>query len=1649
MHMHKRIEHPKGRLSGFSLVLLAIVATLALLAAPAQAAEKHTFDPLLSLRGDCSIEPLDEVPDPGLCPGTPGIDHPPKKFTEPCGTAVDRYGDIYVSSKAQGTTLPLGKAGRIDVFNAAGEYLTEIKDEEGPCKLAVDSEGNVYAVGNSHTVRFKAKSFPPVKGSEYEGSTIDAESCNFESVAVDPSDDHLYRSCGQIFEYGSAAEGSALRGGVDEVQRLAVDASGGSFKLVYTERTAGYSGATEPGASGATADFTAGSSVVSSIVGASGTGTLTAGSTAVTSVTTALGKFRSGRPISGPGLSEATGTGDFSPGSKTVTNVSLATGTFAVGQTVFAPGVPDGTTITALAPGTLTLSDAAGGASQVGAPILATTTVAEVTRGETGQFIRLSLPAAASSGAAPLESIGLAGTNTYAFGPGVPPKAELTSLGPNQLSEGSAVVFFNLGNGDLTAGSNAVTNVLVERGTFAAGQFVAAPGVPEGTTITAVELEKEEEVNLEVKKFYKITLSAPPSVTEKGSIHSTSAAANTAASVPLTVGDFSNQSQVQETAAIPFGASSATVQAALEALPAIGPGNVSVTGGPGGSAPYLIAFQGRLANIDVPSLGAEGSELSGSAATAAITTDTDGYDGAIGRQGAASSGRAGLDRGLLEITADVAVDGKSHKIYASGTDAPFGEASIKSARAFVFDGADGHLECEIDGSEVPGGFGFGFGKAGVAVDQSNGDLYLSDVAQREVVDQFDSECHYLGQIEHSFSGGPNSPFGAGLALDAPYEGEPGYDSPNQGELYVAQGNAAAQYHLDAFAPLKPPKPAEVRAQHVASVSATEALLEAEVNPNGQPTTYHFQYISQADFEADGESYGEGSSSVPVSEASAGSDAFFKPVSASISGLDPKSAYRFRLVATNHCKEAEPEVPCTTTGEGKPGEEGEDAAFATYGPEPGTPDGRAYELVTPPDTNGLTPTAGIGNNAFSVDFTTALVSPDGQSVSFGTEGGSLPGLEGGGFHDLYTATRGPDGWQTSFAGLNGAQAAREVFPGGLAPDHRYSFWAIGAGAGGTLAEGHYLRGPGGVEPIPGAGGSLTAEGLWIGPGGDQVLYTSASGGVIYERSAAGGPPEALSILPGESTPTGGTYRGISADGGAVVFKAGDDLYVRLGGLETQRVAEASPVPDGTSGLAFAGVSAGGHRIAYLLLNHTKPRRPNPVFPENSGPRQGQIFTYDTETQQTVALGSGDEAVPVNVSPDGSHIYFLSPAALAGEQNSQGAVATPPAKGHGTLTSGSAQLSGLSAEAGAFSAGMEITGSGIPVGTTIAALDEGAATLTLSQPATASGPVQLSAVAENLYAWDSETEALAFIATLTQRDVYGAAETDALGAVTDGLGLWTGYVTGGGASPVDGPGSDPSRSSADGRVLLFESRARLTGYENAGHSEIYRYDAGAGSLECISCTATGVPASSNASLQSRPPFLLRSLPPVNDMAEVINLTPDGRRAFFQSAEPLVLGDTDGLQDVYEWEAPGKGTCAEAGAAFQAQAGGCLYLISGPHSATEDYLYGMTPDGSDVVFLSGDLLSFEDPDGTPSLYDARVQGGFQPPPPIAGECLGEACQPAAVAPNDPTPGSAGYEGAGNVIEAVPGSCPKGKVKKHGKCAKPHKEHHRGAHAHRGTHR
>ena len=896
----------------------------------------------------------------------------------------------------------------------------------------------------------------------------------------------------------------------------------------------------------------------------------------------------------------------------------------------------------------------------------------------------------------------------------------------------------------------------------------------------------------------------------------------------------------------------------------------------------------------------------------------------IREYGSAAEGSPLLREGLgdsLPILAAIDVYGENHNLYVTSAVPGSKEGDPANARLYVLDPEGKKIECEA------GGFSFFFGNSGVGVDQANGDAYVDDMTGNHVVKQFNANCEAIGQLPSPPGLVQPRPF-AGIAVSDPclVGSEPcnpsaPYESPNEGYVFVGAGAEAHQSHLYAYAP-KVEEPPEVDAQEVSGVSEGEARLEAKVNPQGSDTRYHFEYVAQAEFEESGYA---GSVSTP--EEDAGAAGSFGTVSVAISGLVPDTAYRFRVVASN-CASREVETGCLTNGEGVPGGEGADASFVTYpipprqecpnaalrtGPSASLPDCRAYELVTPAQTNGRIPTMSELGNTNRDGFDTDLASPDGESLTFGLDGGSLASEEGGGFHDTYVARRGEDGWTSEFSGLRGSETT-EAYPGGISPDNRYSFWFADDEGAHSLVEGNYLHGPGGqVEPIGmgSLGSDLDATGNLISAGGTHVIFVSYKHlepqaaenppgeeltATIYDRSV-GGETKVVSLLPEDITPVAGShveFLGASPDGGAVAFKVNETLYLRRGG-ETQEVATGSTV--------FGGLSSDGGRLIYLVPNGT---------PKGIDPPHGDIFSYDAVNGETEAVGGGGESILVNVSLDGSHVFFVSPKP------------------------------------------------GVPG-------------------------------AYELYVWDASTEAISFIATVTERDVFGEKVPDVLETMTDGLGLWTNRALNPVRHTTEGPGADPSRATASGTTFLFESRTSLTHYANEGHAEIYRYSEEDG-LSCLSCNPSGVPARFDARLQGPNALFLRSLPPVNSLARLANLSADGQTAFFQSGDPLVSTDNDGKVDVYEWEAEGRGGCARAS--------GCLSLISSPHSSSDDYLYAVPPDGRNVFIETADPLSRADPDGGYSVYDARVEGGFAEGMPAPGPCQGaDACRspsPLPVLPN-----------------------------------------------------
>lgn len=96
----------------------------------------------------------------------------------------------------------------------------------------------------------------------------------------------------------------------------------------------------------------------------------------------------------------------------------------------------------------------------------------------------------------------------------------------------------------------------------------------------------------------------------------------------MTAGNYTLTFRGQTTGNIAFNATAAQIQAALEALPTIGKGNVQVTGGGVDTAPATITFIGQLAGMNVPQLTSNQAGLTGTF-THATTTPGVGYKRAV------------------------------------------------------------------------------------------------------------------------------------------------------------------------------------------------------------------------------------------------------------------------------------------------------------------------------------------------------------------------------------------------------------------------------------------------------------------------------------------------------------------------------------------------------------------------------------------------------------------------------------------------------------------------------------------------------------------------------------------------------------------------------------------------------------------------------------------------------------------------------------------------------------------------------------------------------------------------------------------------------------------------------------------------------------
>ncbi len=172
----------------------------------------------------------------------------------------------------------------------------------------------------------------------------------------------------------------------------------------------------------------------------------------------------------------------------------------------------------------------------------------------------------------------------------------------------------------------------------------------------------------------------------------------------------------------------------------------------------------------------------------------------------------------------------------------------------------------------------------------------------------------------------------------------------------------------------------ISGERIAKIGVSSTTVSAEIEPGGLATGYVVEYGTTA-------SYGSETTVAYISGQP-------RRVTVALPGLQPNLEYHFRFVATN--EDGQEQAP--------------DMAFTTYTPRSGLPDGRSYEMVTPPE-NRNADVYELGDNYYDTEFPGFMASDDGNAVAYvaqSSTGGN--GSSGNGLGNQYVATRGPGtGW----------------------------------------------------------------------------------------------------------------------------------------------------------------------------------------------------------------------------------------------------------------------------------------------------------------------------------------------------------------------------------------------------------------------------------------------------------------------------------------------------------------------------------------------------------------------------------------------------------------------------------------------------------------
>ncbi len=618
-----------------------------------------------------------------------------------------------------------------------------------------------------------------------------------------------------------------------------------------------------------------------------------------------------------------------------------------------------------------------------------------------------------------------------------------------------------------------------------------------------------------------------------------------------------------------------------------------------------------------------------------------------------------------------------------------------------------------------------------------------------------------------------------------------------------------------------------------------------------------------------------------------------------------------------------------------------------------PDCRAYEQVTPVDKDGTTPGG----------FSSAVqASPAGNRIVFLVPA-NMPGAQGASAPPLFLTTRIGEGWLppqgllapsppgVEDAVLGWSEDLSEVaLKARLATDESESLYLRDSSTGS-----YRLAVPGlGLEGVHLAGFTADDAHL-IFETTAQLLPSAITGKTnLYELSVSNGSLSLAGVLPaneGGEAPPGGSFAG------PYDYALAPDTST---GGATRTYYTQGTISSSGSRIVF---TAGGTGKIYVREPEAKPAKTIAVSPGQAEWRattpdgryvfytEGEkLYRFDVGNETREELAGAGAAVQgtLGVSADGSYVYFIGNGVLASNEGAHGSHASP----------GNCK--------------------GIEESKTC-----------------------------NLYEWDASkplAEQLSFIAP---------QNTNVLNGHGGDANNWFPLANPGGSG-----GEKSSRVTPDGKTLLFVSHLQLTGYDNTDAStgqpddELYRYDAtrpvSSNNPACVSCNPTGVRPTASPTLRSLSATVQVKPEPILTR----NLSSDGSRIFFETPEKLAAQDSNGVQDVYEWEREGIGSCRPSSEGFSESSGGCLYLVSTGRSPEGSFFADASASGDDVFFFTGQPLVGQDQDQLVDVYDARAGGGIaaqnQSPP---APCEGEACRGASGAPPVfGVPSSVMFSGPGN---------------------------------------